>query len=48
MFVAAFAFAASAAAAADFNLYGGYIQHQLFEGRKMYLEIGKIPVHECT
>lgn len=32
----------------NFRFYGGYVQHRLFEGREMYLEAGKIPVHEGT
>jgi hypothetical protein len=31
-----------------FLLYGAYVQHRLFEGRELYMEAGKIPVHLGT
>jgi hypothetical protein len=32
----------------QFQLYGAYVQHKLFEDREVYLEAGKIPVHLGT
>jgi len=31
-----------------FNWYGGYLQHRIIEGKELYFEVGKIPVHTGT
>jgi hypothetical protein len=41
-------FLVSDVGSSNFRFYGGYVQHRLFEGREMFLQVGKIPVHEGT